>query len=263
MSPSKDTAKPSRFGRSATSDKAAKADKPAKTGRYAQIRQGYRAIKQLDPKLGWWMLGAALLTATVFIVLGILIGGVWRFSLIAMSLPAAALAATIVMNRRGNKAMYSALEGQPGATGAALQGMGKRGWYTSQEPVALDAARGTKLSDMSGAAMVFRALGRPGIILIGEGPPPRVAKLLKSEERNLARVVPDVPVQSWVVGNEEGQVPIRKIGSKLTRLRPTLTKAEVAVVNKRLKSLGGLRTGVPAGMDPTRARMNRKAMRGR
>lgn len=46
-------------------------------------------------------------------------------------------------------------------------------------------------------------------------------------------------------------------------MRPVLTKEETSVVNKRLKSLGGLRTGVPAGMDPTRARVDRKAMRGK
>jgi hypothetical protein len=236
---------------------------PAKQGRIAQIRQGYQAIKSLDPKLGWWMLGAALLTAAVLIGLGFLIGGAWRFSLIVLAIPSALLAATIVMNRRGNKAMYTALDGQRGATGMALQGMGNRGWYTSQEPVAVDVNRGTKLSDMSGAAMVFRALGRPGIVLLGEGPDARVAKLLKAEEKKVARVAPGVPIHLWTVGDEEGQVPIRKIGSKLTRMRPQLSKAEVAVVNKRLKSLGGLRTGVPAGMDPTRARVDRKAMRGR
>ena len=46
-------------------------------------------------------------------------------------------------------------------------------------------------------------------------------------------------------------------------MKPVLTKAEVSVVNKRLKSLGGLRPPLPKGIDPTKARMDRKAMRGR
>ena len=46
-------------------------DQPeAKTGRIAQIRQAYTAIKNLDPRLGWWMLGAALGTAAVIDLFG-------------------------------------------------------------------------------------------------------------------------------------------------------------------------------------------------
>jgi hypothetical protein len=46
-------------------------------------------------------------------------------------------------------------------------------------------------------------------------------------------------------------------------MKPVLTKAEVAAVNKRLKALGGMRPPLPAGVDPNRVRMDRKAMRGR
>ena len=58
-------------------------------------------------------------------------------------------------------------------------------------------------------------------------------------------------------------MPIKKVSSKLTRMRPVLTKEEVSVVNKRLKSLGGMKPPIPKGVDPTRARVDRKAMRGK
>lgn len=239
-------------------------DQPEKkTGRIAQIRQAYGAIKSLDSNLGWWMLLAAVVTAGVVIGIGFLFGGWWRWYAVAVAIPAALLAAVVVMNRRGNTAMYRALEGQPGAAGAALTGLGRRGWYAAQEPVAIEGARGTKPSDMAGAAMVFRALGRPGIVLLGEGPTARVTKLLKQEEKKVARVAPGVPVHLWVIGDGEGQVPIKKVSGKLTRMRPVLTKAETAVVNKRLKSLGGMKPPIPKGVDPTRARVDRKAMRGK
>lgn len=238
-------------------------EKPVKTGRIAQIRQAYSAIKSLDPKLGWWMLLAALVTLAVIVGIGAWFGGWWILYAAVVAIPAAALAATIVMNRRGNTAMYKALDGQAGATGAALQSIGKRGWYASVEPVAVDAPRGTKVTDMTGAAMVFRALGRPGVVLIGEGPAARVTKLLKTEEKKVARVAPGVPVTLWVAGDGEGQVPVRKISSKIVRLRPVLSKAEVSLVNKRLKSLGGVRPPIPAGMDPHRARTDRRALRGK
>lgn len=234
-----------------------------KQGRIAQIRQSYAAIKSLDPKIGRYMLLAAGGTLVVLVGLGFLLGSWWRWYMLILALPTAALAAVVVMNRRGNTAMYNALEGQPGAAGAALMGMGKRGWFASEQPVAVDAQRGTKMSDMSGAAMVFRALGRPGIVLIGEGPAGRVQKLLKAEEKKVARVAPGVPVHLLVAGDAEGQVPVRKLAGKLTRMRPSLTKAEVSVVNKRLRSLPGIRSAIPAGVDPKRARVNRSALRGR
>jgi hypothetical protein len=239
-------------------------DQPEKkTGRIAEIRQAYRAIKSLDPKLGWWMLGTGLLVAAVVIGIGALVGGGWFWYSIFIAVPTALLAATVVMNRRGNNAMYGALEGQVGAAGATLTGLGRRGWYAEQEPVALEGARGTRAQDLAGAAMVFRALGRPGVVLIGEGPSGRVRKLLKQEEKKVARVAPGVPIHLWVVGDGEDEVPVRKISGRLTRMKPVLTKAEVSVVNKRLKSLGGLRPPVPKGMDPMRARMDRRAMRGK
>ena len=239
-------------------------DQPEKkSGRIAQIRQAYTAIKSLDRNLGWWMLLAAVGAAAVVIGIGFAFGGFWRWYAVIVAIPTAILAAVVVMNRRGNTAMYRALEGQPGAAGAALTGLGRRGWYADQEPVALEGARGTRPSDMAGAAMVFRALGRPGIVLIGEGPTARVTKLLKQEEKKVARVAPGVPVHLWVVGDGDDQVRVKKISSKLTRMRPVLTKAETAVVNKRLKSLGGMKPPIPKGVDPTRARVDRKAMRGK
>lgn len=239
-------------------------DQPAKKpGRIAEIRQAYRAIKTVDQRIGWWMLLAALVTAGVLIGGGVLLGSPWVFYAVVLAIPSALLAATVVMNRRGNRAMYSALEGRTGATGAALSGLGRRGWYVSQEPVAVEGARGTKATDLAGAAMVFRALGRPGVVLLGEGPPARVQKLLRQEEKKVARVAPGVPVHLWVVGDGEDEVPVRKLSWRLTRMKPVLTKAETSVVNKRLKSLGGLRPPVPKGMDPMRVRPDRKALRGK
>ena len=239
-------------------------DQPKKTGRVAEIRQAYTALKSLDPQLGRWMLLAAVATFVVVVGVGsFFVSGWWYLYPVLLAVPAAAIAATIVMNRRGNKAMYGALEGKTGATGAAIGNLGKRGWYTSQEPVAIEGARGTRPQDMAGAAMVFRALGRPGVVLIGEGQPGRVRRMLKQEEKKVARVAPGVPIQLWVVGDGEDEVPIRKLASRLTRMKPQLSKAEVSVVNKRLTSLGGLKPPIPKGVDPTKARMDRKAMRGR
>jgi hypothetical protein len=230
-----------------------------KPGRVAQIRQGYRAIRQLDPNVGWFMLAAAL--AVLLVVM--LIGGWWLgrpLLALLFAPPLMMIAATLVLNHRANKAMYSALDGKPGAAGMALTSI-RRGWYTSQEPVAADVQN--RQMDFSNAAVAFRALGRPGIVLVGEGPRPRVTRLLEAERKKVARVAPGVPVHLIVAGDGEGDVPVRKLVSKVQRMKPVLTKEEVSVVHKRLKSLPGIRDAVPAGVDPTKLRMSRKALRGR
>lgn len=232
---------------------------PKSPGRIAQVVSGYKAIRQLDPNVGWFMLASAL----GVLVVALLIGGLWLgrpFFTIIFAIPLMLLAAMLMLNRRANTAMYSALDGKPGAAGAALTSI-RRGWYTSQEPVAAD-MQGRNM-DFHNAAVVFRVLGRPGVVLVGEGPKPRVNRLLEAERKKVARVAPGVPVLLLVAGDDDGDVPIRKLVGKIQRLKPTLTKEEVSVVNKRLKSLPGLRDGVPAGIDPTKVRMSRKALRGR
>ena len=235
-------------------------DTPPKQGRFAQIRQVFTASRKADPTIPWWMLLAFLAVIAVGVSIGALLGH-WKYALF-LSVPVGLLAATLVLSRMAERAAYRSLEGQPGAAGAALGAL-RRGWFYDQQPVAVDGARGIRPEDVAGAAFVYRALGRPGIVLIGEGPDARRTKLLTQERKKVERVAPGVPVTSVVVGDGADQVPIRKLGSKITRMKPVLTKEEVSAVNKRLKSLGGLRPPIPAGMDPNKARVDRKAMRGR
>lgn len=229
-----------------------------KPGRIAQIRQGYKAIRQLDPNVGWFMLLAALAVLLVVLLIGWAIGyTVWS---LLFAPPLMMIAALLVLNTRANKAMYTALDGKPGAAGAALTSI-QRGWYTSQEPVAADVQN--RQLDFTNAAVVFRALGRPGVVLVGEGPRPRVTKLLEAERKKVARVAPGVPIHLLVVGDGADDVPVRKLVRTVQRMKPAISKEEMSVVNKRLKSLPGMRDAVPAGVDPTKLRMSRKALRGR
>lgn len=216
----------------------------------------YRTIKPVDPQIGLWMVGAAV----VVLLLGTLIGsffGPWWVGLL-IALPFAVVAAIVVLGRRGEKAAYKQIEGQPGATAGAMGSL--RGWYTDQEPVAAEAQRG---GDLASTALVFRALGRPGVVLLAEGPRGRAEKLLAKEKRKVERVAPGVAVHTFHVGTGEDDLPVSKITRTLTRLKPVLSKDEMAVVNKRLRSIPGMRQNIPAGVDPTRARMDRRALRGR
>ncbi len=238
---------------------AAKAEAKAnkKPGRFAQIWQVYKAARGVDPAITWWMLGGALALVAVVTLIGLALGH-WLYALI-VSLPMSFLVAIIIMGRRAERAAYRRLEGQPGATGAALSAL-RRGWYYEQEPVAAEA---TRPGDLSNAALVFRAIGRPGVVLVTEGPLSRATRLAESERKRVNRVAPNVPVHILRGGDGEDEIPVRRLAKKIGRMRPELTKPEVDAVNKRLKALGGVKMPVPKGMDPTRARPDRKAMRGR
>lgn len=234
-----------------------KAPKEKKQGRLAQIWQVFKITRQQDPLVGWYMLLAFLVTFGVILIVGLLLDLGWIFAIFGVM--SGILVATIVMSRRAERAAYRQIEGQTGAAGAALTSI-RRGWYTDREPVAADVNRP---GDFTSAAVVYRALGRAGVVLVGEGPTGRVQKLLVAEKKRVERVAPGVPVTLMRVGNGEDEVPISKLASKVQRLRPAITKDEMSVVNKRLKALGGMKAPLPKGIDPTRARMDRKALRGK
>ncbi|WP_330473644.1 DUF4191 domain-containing protein [Terrabacter sp. C0L_2] len=236
---------------------ASSAPQEKKQGRLSQIRDVYRVSKQADPVIGWFMLLSFLVVFGVLLVVGFIVKLPWIFGIFGVLF--GILAATIIMSRRAERAAYSQIEGQAGAAGAALTSI-RRGWYTDREPVAADVARP---GDINSAAMVYRALGRPGVVLVGEGPTARVQKLLATEKKRVERVAPGVPVTTMRVGSGENEVPLPKLASKVQRLKPQITKDEMALVNKRLKALGGLRAPLPPGVDPMRARMDRKALRGK
>jgi hypothetical protein len=225
-----------------------------------QLREVFTAAHSVDPMIGWWMALAGLGTLAVMGIIGLLVNMAVYF--LVLGIPLAALAASIVLSSRAKRAAYKSIEGKPGAAGAALSSL-RKGWYFEQQPVAAESGRA---GDMASTAMVFRATGRPGVVLVAEGPLARATKLAESERRKISRIAgSSVPVTVLRIGEGGGkdEVSIRKVTSKLQRMKPVLTKQEVAAVNKRLKAMGGMRPPLPAGVDPNRMRMDRKAMRGR
>jgi hypothetical protein len=103
---------------------------------------------------------------------------------------------------------------------------------------------------------VFRAVGRPGVVLVSEGPTIRVKPMLDAERKRLARILPNVTVHMIESGKGEGQVPISQVAKKMGKLKNELTKLEVNAVSKRISSLGN-RLPIPKGIDPYKARPNR------
>jgi hypothetical protein len=161
------------------------------------------------------------------------------------------LAVMIVLNMRSNAALMTEAENQPGAAASLLEMM--RGDWRVTPAVQL-----TTQNDF-----VHRVLGRPGVILVAEGAPSRVKGLLAQEKKRLNRVVGSTPIYDFIVGNTEGEVPLRKLRMTLMKLPRNITGKEVNALETRLTALGTGRPPMPKGPIPKNLRPPRGAMRGR
>jgi len=227
--------------------KEAKVKKPS---RLKQINEVFQMTRRHDPMVVWLMLLSFLGVVAVSFLVGYLLEN-WITGLI-IGIPLGLLAATLIPSRRAERAAFAQIENQPGASGAAL-GTLKRGWITEDQPVAVN----PRTQDA-----VFRAIGRPGVVLVSEGPTHRVRPLVDAERKRLARILPNVTVHVIETGRGEGQTPISQVAKKMNKLDKELTKLEVSAVSKRISSLGN-RLPIPKGIDPYKARPDRKAARGR
>lgn len=219
--------------------------------------QTYRMAKKSDPKLGQFTALAFVGGAVVgFILLWLLPGGGWLSLVlgIIVALLLGLLAALIVFNLRARKAMYAQAEGRPGASLGALSQL-RRGWQVDQTPVAI-----TRQQDA-----IFRVVGPPGIILVGDGNPGRLRQLMVSEKRKHERVALDTPVQDLFVGNADGQVPLDKLVRTLTKMPRAIKPAEMTELLTRLRALTAQRGAmpIPKGPMPTSMKGMRGQQRGR
>ena len=194
-----------------------------KAGRLKQIRMVASLVNQQNRKALPIIAGSAVGIIIVFVVIGLLTGTAGF--LIPLGVLLGLLAAIILFGRFAQRAQYSAIEGQPGAAAAILQSM--RGNWTVTPAV-------TANKNMD---VVHRAVGRPGVVLVGEGAPSRLTGLMAAEKKKTARVAHDVPIFEFQVGNGEGQIPVSQLQRKVMRLPRNLRPAAVSDLNYRLKAL--------------------------
>ena len=200
------------------------------------IRQAYSLTYRNDPKLPWVMLIAFVVVFAVVEVLGIVFDA--PFLVLPLAVLLGLLAALILFGRRAQGSAYRQVEGQPGAAAWVLEGM--RGDWRVSSGVA-----GTRELDA-----LHRVLGRPGVILVGEGSPQRVRGLIAAEKRRIAKVVGDTPIYDVSVGDAEGQVPLKKLNTHMVKLPRNLSAGEVNALAKRMSALGGARPPLPGGPLP-------------
>jgi hypothetical protein len=209
-------------------------------GRIAQMRMVARIVREANPRALPTVALVAVAVIAVFTVAGLL-AGLASF-LIPLGVLLGVLAAMILFGRYAQSAQYAQIEGQPGAAAAVLQTV--RGDWTVTPAVA-----GNRNMDV-----VHRAVGKPGVVLVGEGNPAGLAGLLATEKKRISRVAFDVPIYDIQVGDAEGQVPIRKLQRHMMKLPRNLRGPQIEDLNHRLKALPQARQ-VPQGPLPKGARL--------
>lgn len=225
----------------------AKAQQPEKVGFIGRIKQlgmifSFTAKRD---KLFIPLVAGAVLIALVFTVL---MAVFWSLLFIPVGIMLMLLGVLIVLNLRANRAMMVEAEGQPGAAASIVENM--RGDFRVTPAVA-----STTQMDF-----VHLVICRGGVVLLGEGNPGRVKALIGGERKRLSKVIGSADLRDFTIGNDEGEVPIRKLRSTLMRLPRTLSAKDVNALDKRLKALSA-RPQLPKGAIPKSMRPPKGAFR--
>jgi len=205
------------------------------------LAEVWRQLRTIDPRAAGWISLAGAGGIAAGAGLGFLVS-LWAIA--PMALLTGALAALIVFNVRARRAMYGAIDGQLGAAAAVLSQM--RGAWFVTPAVAINGKQD----------LVHRVVGRPGVVLVGEGAEQRVKGLLAQERKRLSRAVGDVPIHTLIVGEGEGCVTLTKLQARVNKLPAKVGRKDVAKLERRLKPLTRS-LPIPGGIDPTAVRRGR------
>jgi hypothetical protein len=204
--------------------------------RLGQVRVAFSTTRASDPRLVPYMLLAAIAGLVVPLLLLLVIDR--PVAGLISGLFVGAAAAMIVLGIRSQRMAIARIEGQPGAALAVLQSL--RGAWVVTPVVAFSGKQD----------LVHRVVGRPGIILVGEGRKARVQALLKQTARKTARVSGDVPVHEVNVGSAGGQVALRDLRVHVMKLPRAIKPKQIGPLDRKLHALGGAELPIPKGPIP-------------
>lgn len=210
-------------------------------GQLQVVRDAFALVRKENPSALLYMTIAFIAVFAFGIIIGSVIGHPVYFGILFT--PLGILVAFFLFTRFANSAAFSSIEGQLGAGASVL--MGIRKGFTTTPAVVVNRSQD----------MVHRTVGRCGVVLVAEGGF-AVRQLLTDERKKTERYVPGVPVHEFLIGDEEGQVSIRKLQKKLKKLPKKLSPNQLREVRARLKAVGGMAMPIPKGPMPTRAPKN-------
>jgi hypothetical protein len=214
-----------------------------KAPRFQAFRDAYSVTKSVKPWIGLAVVAIFLVVFAIGIVIGIFIGHPVYVGFI--STPIAVLAALFFFTRIASSAAYVSIEGQIGAGASVLMAI-RKGWTTTP------AVAVTRNQDM-----VHRSVGRAGVVLTGEGTQ-AVRSMIADEKKKVNRLAPGVPVFEVIVGDNSGEVSLRKLQKHLAKLPKKLSAHQMREVRARLKAVGGLSMPIPKGPMPKGIRVPKR-----
>lgn len=233
---------------------AARTSAPEKRpGFFSQLKTLYRFTVGAFRWLPWLLAGILIVGIGLGVLIGFLIPPVAIWSIILWALTGlmlGILAALMVMTRLSTKAMYRKLDGMPGAAGHILSTSLGRNWQSGDMPVGVN----PKTQEA-----VYRAIGRGGVVVIGEGARGRLTRLVNEERSKVQRVAGGVPITVLYVGHGDGDVPISRLAPTIKKLPKKIDRTTMAAVIKRVDSVSHTATSlpIPKGIDPTKVRAPR------
>jgi len=211
-----------------------KAEKVAgeKRGQMKVLKDAFALVRKHRPIAFLWMALSFIVVISVGLILGLQFNHPVYFTIIAF--PIALLFAFFVFTREANTAEFLSIQDQLGAGASVLMAI-RKGFTTT---AAVSVARNQD--------MVHRSVGRAGIVLVGEGSP-AVKQLLQDERRKMERFIPGIALTEVIIGDGNGQVPLRKLQKHLKKLPKKLNKIQLRELRNRLKAVGGLNMPIPKG----------------
>ena len=220
---------------------------------FSQIRTLYVFTQKAFRWLPWLLGAILLLSAGIGVTIGFLIPPTALWSQIVWGITGVMfgiLASMMVMTRLSTRAMYRQIDGTPGATGHVLSTALGRRWQASDTPVGVN----PKTQEA-----VYRAIGRGGVVVIGEGSRGRLTRLVNDERQKAKRVAAGVPITVLYVGHGDEDVPIADLAKTIKRLPKKIDRATMAAVIKRVDSVSQSLASlpIPKGIDPTKVRAPR------
>jgi hypothetical protein len=204
--------------------------------RIAQIRVVFKITRERDPRVVPIMVAGFLVPLAVVLVLAFLIGPLYLW--VPLGVLLGLLVAVNLFSRRLQRVTYADAEGKAGAAAGIVERM--RGDWRLTPAVQVNRAQD----------MVHRVVGRAGVIIIAEGRGQGVRDLLGNEVRRVRKVAGEVPINTIIIGNGEGEVPLAKLQGKLLRMRRELRRNQVDQLDRRLKAVTGPALPIPKGPLP-------------
>ena len=213
---------------------------PRRQGTWSQLRETYSFASTHISLLPLRLLGVFGAALAVCVGIGAAFGHPVYGAI--LGIPTAFLATTFIFGRMAEKVAYASIADQLGAAASVTDAM--RGSWTTTPGVGVDRNQN----------LVHRVVGRPGIILVGEGSNP--GPLLGEQRKAHARFVPGVTIHEVIVGPHG--VELTTLQKHIKKLPKSLRPSAVTELRRRLDALPKTALPIPKGPLPQGRKIPRR-----